>query len=115
MQNLDQKWRRLRLRSLLHAVLLAAVCILLNLGLARLITLLQLPLFLDSVGTVLAAARRLPPAQTPYVGTVPVDQAVEFVVSVVSRWHSLRKSLYTYYYNMFFAKLLPRGCDFNII
>lgn len=56
MQNLDQQWRRLRLKSLLYAVLLAVVCVLLNLGLARLATALSLPLYLDSIGTVLAAA-----------------------------------------------------------
>ena len=55
MQDLDQKWKQLRLRSALNAALLSAVCIALNLGLARLVTALSLPLFIDSLGTVLAS------------------------------------------------------------
>ena len=56
MENLSQKWGQIRRRSLRNALLLALCCVAINTLLSRLVLLLGLPIYLDSVGTILAGA-----------------------------------------------------------
>ena len=56
MENLSQKWGQIRRRSLRNALLLALCCVVLNTLLSRLVVMLGLPIYLDSVGTLLAGA-----------------------------------------------------------
>ena len=56
MENHAAEWKRLRLESLRNASLLTLVCLVINILLSRLVLWLGLPIYLDSIGTVLAAA-----------------------------------------------------------
>ncbi len=56
MENHADKWKRLRLKSLRNASLLTLICLGVNILFSRFALWLGLPIYLDSIGTVLAAA-----------------------------------------------------------
>ena len=100
MENYAAKWKRLRWISMRNAGLLTLVCLLINVLLSRLVLWLGLPIYLDSIGTVLAAV----------LGGYLPGIAVGILTNLIG---SINDPIYAYYasINVLFAVTVARFAD----